>query len=140
MCPVLDEVIGPDVIAVLRPQTNAGSVRQPEAPSFWLLLWNLQPLTPPDPLDPLVVDEPARVSQQSRDLPVAIATILTGKRDDVGGQTLLVLTTARDLALRRAMLTERRTGATLGDVQLTPDMLDTDTATCGAQKFPLAAS
>lgn len=121
---ILDEVIGPDVIAILWPQTNAGSVRQPETATFWLLLWNpgsspgqaLQPLTPPDPLDPLVVDEPARVSQQSRDLPVAIATILTGKCDDIGGQTFLVLTAARHLALCRAMLTEHRTGATLGDV------------------------
>src|SRR5262249_18375267 len=43
---------------------------------------------------------------------------LPGKPDNIGGETLLVVTTGRDLALRRAMLPERRTGATLGDVQL----------------------
>jgi hypothetical protein len=43
---------------------------------------------------------------------------LPGKLDNIGGEMLLVLTTARDLALRRAMLPERRTGATLADMQL----------------------
>jgi hypothetical protein len=27
---VLDKVVGPDVVAVLRPQTDAGAVRQPQ--------------------------------------------------------------------------------------------------------------
>jgi len=35
---------------------------------------------------------------------------LPSKLDNIGGETLLVRTTARDLALRRAMLPERRTG------------------------------
>src|SRR5215211_931895 len=56
MSPILDEVVGPDVIAVLGPEADARSIRQPEPSSFGLLLGNLQPLTPPDPLDPLVVD------------------------------------------------------------------------------------
>src|SRR5262249_45619596 len=48
------------------------------------------------------------------------------------GETPLVVTTARDLALRRAMLPERRTGATLGDVQLRSHLLNAGTATRGA--------
>ena len=72
---ILDEVIGPDMIALLRPQPDARSVGQPE---------------------------PA------------------------------VVTTAQDLALRRAMLPERRTGATLGDMQLRSDLLNAGTATRGA--------
>jgi hypothetical protein len=39
------------------------------------------------------------------------AAVLPSKLDNIGGETLLVLTAARDLALRRAMLPERRTGA-----------------------------
>src|SRR5262249_290921 len=39
-----------------------------------------------------------------RDLAIAIAAVLPGKLDNIGGETLLVVTTARDLALRRAML------------------------------------
>jgi hypothetical protein len=42
----------------------------------------------------------------------------------VGRQTLLVVTTARDLALCRAVLPERRTGATLGDMQLRSHLLN----------------
>jgi hypothetical protein len=57
---------------------------------------------------------------------------LPSKLDNIGGETLLVVTTARDLALRRAMLSERRTGATLGDMQLRSDLLNAGTATRGA--------
>ena len=129
---VLDEVVGPDMIAVLRPQPDARSVGQPEPAAFGLLMGDLQPLASPDPLDPLVVDYPARLAQQRGDLAIAVAAVLPGKLDDVGGQPLLVVTAPRDLALRRAMLPERRTGATLGDMQLRSDLLDAGTATRGA--------
>ena len=62
------------------------------------------------------------------DLAIAIAAVLPSKLDNIGGETLLVLTTARDLALRRAMLPERRTGATLGDMQLRSHLLNAGTA------------
>src|SRR5262245_18431672 len=100
----------------------------------------LQPLASPDALDPLVVDYPARLAQQPCDLAIAVATVLLGELDNIGGETLLVLTTAQDLALRRAILPERRTGATLGDMQLRSDLLNAVTATRGALKFPRAAS
>src|SRR5262249_60737140 len=93
----------------------------------------------PDRLAPLVVDCPARLAQQFGDLAIAIAAVLPSKLDNIGGETLLVLTTARDLALRRAMLPERRTGATLGDMQLHSHLLNAGTATRGAYKVPPAA-
>ena len=93
---------------------------------------NLQPLALPDTLDPLVVDCPARLAQQFGDLAIAITAVLPSKLDNIGGETLLVRTTARDLALRRAMLPERRTGATLGDLQPRSDLLNAGTATRGA--------
>ena len=83
-------------------------------------------------LDPLVVDDPARLAQQSGDLAITVATILSGKLDNIGRQPLLVFTTARDLALRRAVLPERRTGAALGDMQLRSDLPNAGTATRGA--------
>ena len=58
--------------------------------------------------------------------------VLPSKLDNIGGETLLVLTTARDLALCRAMLPERRTGATLGHMQLRSHLLNAGTATRGA--------
>ena len=124
--------VGPDVIAVLRPQPDARSVGQPQPASFGLFIGDLQPLASPDALDPLVVDYPARLAQQPCDLAIAVAAVLLGKLDNIGGETLLVLTTAQDLALRRAMLPERRTGATLGDMQLRSDLLNAGTATRGA--------
>ena len=120
------------MIALLRPQPNARSVGQPEPAALGLLMGNLQPLTLPDTLDPLVVDYPARLAQELGDLAIAIAAVLPGKLDYIGCETLLVVTTARDLALRRAMLPERRTGATLGDMQLRSDLLNAGTATRGA--------
>jgi hypothetical protein len=128
---ILDEVIGPDMVALLRPQPDARSGGQPEPAALGLLMGNLQPLALPDTLDPLVVDCPARLAQELGDLAIAIAAVLPSKLDNIGGETLLVSTTARDLALRRAMLPERRTGATLGDMQLRSDLLDAGTATRG---------
>jgi hypothetical protein len=46
------------MIALLRPQPNARSVGQPELAALGSLMGNLQPLTLPDTLDPLVVDCP----------------------------------------------------------------------------------
>src|SRR5207247_11111955 len=88
---VLDEVIGPDMIALLRPQPNARSVGQPEPAALGLLMRDLQPLALPDTLDPLVVDYPARLAQELGDLAIAIAAVLPGKLDNIGGETLLVV-------------------------------------------------
>jgi hypothetical protein len=128
------------MIALLRAQPNTRPVGQPEPAALGLLRWDLQPLASPDTLDPLVVDYPARLPQQFGDLAIAVAAVLPGKLDSIGRETLLVVTTARDLALCRAMLPERRTGATLGDMQLRSDLLNAGTATRGASKFPRAAS
>jgi hypothetical protein len=93
---------------------------------------DLQPLASPDPLDPLVVDQPARPTQKLGDLAIAVTAILPGQRDDVGRQPLFILTAPRDLALRRAMLAERRTGTALGDRQHASNMLNAGAATRGA--------
>jgi hypothetical protein len=74
----------------------------------------------------------ARLAQERGDLAIAIAAVLPGKLDNIGGEALLVTTTARELALRRAMLPERRTGATLGYMQLCSDLLNAGPARRGA--------
>src|SRR5215831_4134738 len=84
---ILDEVIGPDMIALLRPQPDASSVGQPEPAALGLLMGDLQPLALPDTLDPLVVDCPARLAQQFGDLAIAIAAVLPSKLDNIGGET-----------------------------------------------------
>jgi hypothetical protein len=130
---VLDEVVGPDVVAVLGPQADARAVGEPEPAPLGLLGRDLQPLPSPDPLDPLGVDPPACLAQQLGDLAIAVAAVAPGELDDVGGEPLLVVAAPRDLALRRAVLAERRAGATLGDPELLSDVLDAGAATRGAQ-------
>ena len=121
------------MVGILRPEPDAGAVVQPKAAAFWLPGWNLQPLASPDPLDPLVIDKPAGPTQQLSDLTISIPAVEPGQFDDVGRQPVLVIATPRDLALCRAMLAERRTGATLGNAKFSSNMLDTGTATRGAQ-------
>jgi len=57
---------------------------------------------------------------------------LPGQCDGVGGEPLFVFTAPRYLALRRAVLPERRTGAALGDMHDFSYLLDTGAATRGA--------
>ena len=132
MSAVFDEVVGPDVIAVLGPQPDAGAVIQPQTAALGLPGGHLQPLASPDPLDPFGIDEPTGPAQQLSDLAIAIAAILPGQLDSVGCQLLFIVAALRDLALRRAMLAERRTGTTLGNGQLASNMLDAGAATRGA--------
>src|ERR1700733_7673748 len=105
----------------------------PKCGALWLPEGCLQPLPAPDPLDPLVVDQPAGPAQQRGDLAITVAAILPGQLDEVGGQPLLIGTAPRDLALRRTVLPERRTGTPLGDRQHASNMLDAGAATRGAQ-------
>ena len=103
---------------------------------------NLQPLLPPDSLGPLVIDYPACLAAQKlRDLALAIAALVAGKRDDVIDQLLLVVPAARDASLRGALLHQHAADPAFRDLrQYSPDMVDAGTAARGAQKFPLAAS
>src|SRR5208283_3710726 len=120
---ILDEVVGPDMVRMLGPQTDAGSVIEPEPLPLWLLCRDLQPLPPPDALDALDVHRPAGAPQQRRDPSIAVAAILDGERNDVDGQRRLVIRRPGDLALRRAMLAENAAGETLGHAELFPDAL-----------------
>jgi hypothetical protein len=130
---IFDEVVRPHVIAMLRPQPDARAISQPKPAALGLFGRNLQPLSPPDPLDALVVDDPScRRPQQLRDLAVAVAAVLPGQFDDIGREPLLVVTPAGSLTLRRAMLSERRTGTTLGYLEFAPNVLDCGTSARGA--------
>src|SRR5690606_38573983 len=136
MGPALDEVVGPDVVRALRPQTDTGSVIEPEPALLWLFLWDLQPLPPPDPFDTLRVHSPSGLSQQGRDPAVAIAPILAGECDDIRGQRVFIGPLTRHFPLCRAVLPENPAGKPFRNLELLPDMIDAGTATGGAQKFP----
>ena len=84
--PVLDKVVGPDMIWVFRSKPNARAVVQPQTAAFRLLVRHFQPLPSPDALNPLDVHDPASLVQHRRDATIAIATILEGERCDVRSQ------------------------------------------------------
>ena len=86
MEPYLHEVVGPDVVLQLRPQPHTGAVTQPQPSSPWLLRRHLQPLPSPYPLDPLVVHNPATMSQKGGDPPGAVPAKPTGQLHDLPGQ------------------------------------------------------
>ena len=96
--PALDEIVGPDMVRALWPQTDTGPVIQPEAAFLRLLLRHFQPLPSPDPFDPLDVHRPALRPQHRRDPAIAIAAIPGGEPDDVGSQRRLVSAAPRLLA------------------------------------------
>ncbi len=82
---ILDEIIGSDAVArSARRRTHDPSESHSRCA---LVVWeNLQPLTPPDAFDPLVIDDPARLRPQHlRDLAIAEAAMPTGRLNDVGG-------------------------------------------------------
>ncbi len=81
---------------------------------------------------PPITDRPTRLTQQGSDLAIAVAAILAGQLHDIGAQPFGILPAPRHLALRRTMLSERRTGATLGDVQVCSDVIDVGATTRGA--------
>jgi hypothetical protein len=67
------------MVRPLGAKSDAGSVHEPQPAALRLLGGNFQPLAPPDPFDPFVVDDLAGGrSQKLRDLPIAVAAILAG--------------------------------------------------------------
>ena len=131
---ILDEVVRPDVVRPLGPQTDAGSIVEPEPAAPRLSGWNFQPLASPDPFDPLVIDDPAGGrSQKLRDLPIAIATILASEFDNIGGQSFFVISPRWRPPLRRSVLSEHAAHPSLGQLHLRSDVIDAGASTRGAQ-------
>ena len=114
-------------------QTDAGSVRKPDATLLGLFGGNLQPLAPPDPFYPFVVDDPATGRPQKLcDLSITIAAVLAGEFDNIGGQPIFVFSPLWNTALRRTMLSEHTADASLGQLQFGSNMINACSATRGA--------
>jgi hypothetical protein len=112
---ILDKVVAPDMVGPFCSQPDAGPVRKPQTPSLGLFGRHFQPLPSPDPLDPLVVDDPAGGrTQELCDLPVAVAAVLAGEFNDVGGEPLLIVSPLWNTPLCRAMLAEYAADPPLG--------------------------
>src|ERR687883_2118575 len=102
-------------------EADAGAIRLPDPAALGLPLGHFEPLAAPDPPDPLLVHEPARLLQHGRDLAIAVAAVPTREFDDVGRELRFVVSAPRAFALCRAVLAECPTGAALGDGQRPSD-------------------
>ena len=76
MRPVGNEVIRPDMAFVLRPESDARAIVEPEPASLGLLLRDLEPFASPDAFHPLCIDRPAFAAEQRGDPAVAVSAIL----------------------------------------------------------------
>ncbi len=123
-----DEIVAPDVVSVCRPQPDARSVIQPQPASFRLFVRNLEPFAPPDALYPFETDGPAILLKQPVDTSVAITPETGSQANDRPCQDILIGPASWQLALRRSMLTEHRTGTALGYLQFADNMINTTTA------------
>ena len=132
VCSIHDEVIGPDMIGPAWPQTDAGSVVEPQPVSLRLLLGDLQPLPSPDTLDPLGVHMPSFGPEHGSNPPIAISAVLAGQTDDCGRQGLFIMSATRTLALGRAVLTDNSARSPLRDAQRSLQMVNALPATGGA--------
>jgi len=129
---IFNKVVRPDVVGVLRPKTDAGSVIEPKTSTFGVFGRYFKPLTPPDPGYPLSVHPPARVSQHRCNPAIAIATVLDSQSRDISGQRRLIIGSDWLLALRGAMLAKNSASKPLRDAMPGNHVLHTGTATCGA--------
>ena len=129
---ILDEVVGPDVVGPAGPETDAGSVIEPEPAPLGLLLGNLQPLPPPDALNPLGVHMPAFGPQQRCNASIAVSAILHRQADDRSRQCRFVISATRTPTLGRAMLANDQASPSFRDTQIRLEMIDAVPAAGGA--------
>jgi hypothetical protein len=116
-CAISDEIVGPHVIGILRPQADTGPVIEPQSAPFRLSRRYFQPLTPPDALHPLGIDPPALRARQRGDAAIAIAAIFASQADDRRTQGRFIIPDQAPLALGGTGLADGTAGAPLRDSQ-----------------------
>ena len=75
---VFNKIIRLDMIYMLWPKPNAGTVIEPKPLTFWLLARDLEPLSSPDPLNTLRVHNPACLAQKGRDTAILVFPLKSG--------------------------------------------------------------
>lgn len=136
----LDKVVAPDMIAMLRPEPDAGSVVQPEPAARPVFPWYFQPLATPDPLDAITADPPTRLGQQRRDPTIAVTPVLRRQRDNRSRQCIFIGSDDGRILLRSAGLVDDPAGVTFRQTILCLNAFNCLPAPLGAYKFPEATS
>ena len=136
--PLEHEVVRPHVVAIRRSEPDTGPVIEPQPTALWMSGGHLQPLPSPDPLHSLVIHLPA--VSRAVDPPVAIPPVFAGQRNDVGGQSRLVVCHPGRVSLGASHLSRHTARPTLGNDQHLADVPDRLASTRRAQKFPREVS
>lgn len=136
----LHEVVGPDMIAMLRSQPDAGAIIQPKPTARPLFPRYFQPLTAPDPLNAITSDPPASIGKQRCDPAITVSPVLGCKRDDRSRQRILVSSNDRSVSLCPTVLADNPAGMAFRETILLPNAFYSLPAPLGAYKFPEATS
>ena len=129
------------MIAMLRSQSNAGTVVEPQPPSRLLPFGYFGPSTAPDPLDAITANLPAGFGKKRPDPTIAIASITRSQRDNRARQRIFISPDDGGVSLRPAWLADDPAGMTFRETVLLPNaLLDCLAAPLGAYKFPKATS
>jgi hypothetical protein len=118
--------------AVFRPQPYAGPIIQLQSSLLKLFHGHYQPLTSPQALNALVIDQPTSLSKQGRDPSVPVPAILPCKFDHIRYQEVFVQSARWPPPLCGPILAKHLADPTFGYSQLATDMINTNTTTRGA--------
>jgi hypothetical protein len=97
---------------------------EPESTAPGLPLRHLEALLPPDPLNPLVIDLPAILSQQRRDAAIPVSTVPCRTTYDIPHQLVLVTHGLTPVSMRRSRMPQHPARPPLGHVQRRLHVLD----------------
>ena len=123
------EVIGPDVVSVLGPQPDAGTIGQLQPASLGLFGRYLEAFCPPDASYSLGIHRPAGHLQEVGDASVAIAAEAARQGDDGCRKRVFIPEHLGSVALTRAMLAQSLTSPAFRYMQPLTDCLDTSAST-----------
>ncbi len=139
VCPVMQQVIRPNMVAMFRPQADARPIIEPEPSLLWLFHWHFKPLSPPQPFDTFVAHLPACVSQQGSNSTVAISTKLACQLDHVLDQAFFVSASTWQSTLCRSGLAQNTANFSLGYLEPATHMINSSPPTRRAQ-VPLSVA
>ncbi len=121
---VLHEIIAPDMFGESWLQSHDRAIIEPQAASFGLFLRYFEPFLAPDTLHPLVIDQPALITQHRSHSAVAVPAVLTGQAYDLSSQDFFVIQYTLIISLCGSRLSDHPAGAPFGDMQSLDHLLD----------------
>ena len=113
----MHEVHTPDVVLVLRAQPDNGAVFVVETFALLMAFRELQTLLSPEPLDLLVIDDPAFKPEQFGNFTIAVTAILLGQSYHCQAYSFIIIWFAGFVSLCGSRHADRSTGAPLGCIE-----------------------